>query len=292
MRPPLPPSTDAFPTRCYRAALHLYPEAHRARFGLEMEQVFHQQWRQVRAQHSVVAVLAFGILITSDLLLTSCHERLRSLLSWFPMKHPLSPSSRLLWSLGAGVPVALIILAATVAVTLAIPSTFQSTTRIMVPVNQQTEAEHQFQIQAETAAILSDVNLSRVAEALSLSQRYADERHRRGPLLQPSEIVSILRDRVSVEQYRKTGILGIRVREYDRDLAADIANALATNYEVIDAAMPGLKPVRPNIYLNTFFGGVIGTGLGLVTALIVWLLLRGAAKRENGSSSHGRAMPA
>jgi len=320
MRPPSTSSSNAFSSRCYRVALRLYPAAHRARFGLEMEQVFQQQWRQVREQHSVVAALAFSFRITSDVLLTSSHEQLNSLISNFRLKRVLSPSARLVWSLGAGVPVALLILSATIAVTLYLPSTFESSAKILVRQQitdrHRASAEHRFQVREEVEAIVSDKNLISVVEALSLGTRYSAEHRGKGTPLEPAEIISILRNRISIRYKPLTPILELRVQDHDSLLAAEIANALATNYvatrhnppldvpgvneaisgpfvaSVIQNAIPSRKPMHPNIFFNTFLGGVIGTGLGLVTSLIVWLILRRAAKRKDDASSHGRAMPA
>jgi uncharacterized protein involved in exopolysaccharide biosynthesis len=84
----------------------------------------------------------------------------------------------------------------------------------------------------------------------------------------------------------------IAVYDNDPQLASDIANALANGYlsiqtprlgspaaTLIDLAEPGTRPVGPNIYLNTFVGGLLGVVLGSVTALMVWLLLRRAGRK-------------
>lgn len=292
MRPtPLPPRSPGigFWSRAYRLALRLYPRAYRERFGTEMEQVFREQWRRTQQLHSPMTSGVFLLKTTGDLLLTSIQQRLISLKSSLSMKRPLTPMSRLIWSLGAGVPVAGLILAGAILLTLAMPSTYQS--RAKVQLRQHAETYDPGMLQAELDLVLSTENLRSVAEKLSLSDRWSETYLGPNGTLHWREIVEILRNKILVRQLRNTLLVDIQVYDRDPQLASDIANALANGYHSLEALGPGLspamlvdlarpetRPVGPNIYLNSFIGGLLGVVLGSVTAVVVWLILRRAAK--------------
>lgn len=232
---PLPPRSleSGFWIRSYRWALRLYPRAYRDRFGTEMEQVFREQWRRTQRLHSPMARGIFLLKTTGDLLLTSFQQRLISLRSSLSMKQPLSPLSRLIWSLGAGVPVAGLILAGAVLLTLAMPSTYQSSAKVMV--RQHAETYDPGMLQAELDLVLSTENLRSVAEKLSLSDRWSDIYLGSHGTLPWPEVEEILRTKILLRQIRNTLLVDIQVQDRDPQLASDIANALANGYHSLEA---------------------------------------------------------
>ncbi|PYI82868.1 MAG: hypothetical protein DME26_16280 [Verrucomicrobia bacterium] len=99
---------------------------------------------------------------------------------------------------------------------------------------------------------------------------------------------------VDVRQSRNTSLIEIRVLSKDQVAAAQIANAIADVYrrqtsaaknsaavELVDAAEPGIRPVRPNVPLSLSLGW-IGS---VVVATLVALLLRGWLPKNARSGS-------
>ncbi len=225
---PLSPRA-AFLVRLYRAGLRLYPSAHRERMESEMEQVFRAQCREVLARRSLGGCLAFAAGAVVELLLTAMRERLAAFLCLMRMKRPLTPLARVCWSLGAGAPVAALILGVTIAVTLSLPPIYMSSTRVLVRHAVNSTTADPFLVQSEAEIMTSKANLMRVVEKLSLTERYSPEYLGQGTL-HPIEVIAILQDRIEVRQFRNTSLLEIRVHDRDRQLASDIANAMAEAY--------------------------------------------------------------
>jgi capsular polysaccharide biosynthesis protein len=85
----------------------------------------------------------------------------------------------------------------------------------------------------------------------------------------------LLKRGVEVRPLRNTSVLEIRAYSPSADEAAALANAVVQSYanhnkdgplrvEVIDKAVPGHRPVRPNKPLNLAIGLVLGLVLGTV----------------------------
>lgn len=257
-----------------------------------MDQVFREQWRRVRDDTSVWVAVVFVARSVMDLLLTAFRERLTELSTLVSMKKPLTPLSRLGWSLGGGLPVAVLVLGATILVTLSIPPTYMSSTRVKLPAAAQpavagTGMADPWLIQREVELIQSVDSMTRVAGRLSLSDRWSRYTGSKGPLT-TLEAAVLLRNRVEVRQFRNTMMVEIRVYDQDRQLAAELANAIADRYIEVrlraplvdstrpmltDLAEPGRQAVSPNIPLNVFVGLMAGGGLGGATALGIWIVL-------------------
>ncbi|MGE3311110.1 MAG: YveK family protein [Limisphaerales bacterium] len=289
-------------TRLYRRLLRLHPRAYRDRFADEMTQVFRDQLREIQESGSSARFLAFSIGAAIDLLRSVIRERIDALRNPMKNKTPMNLWTRAWWSLGAGVPLAGLVLGLVTAVTLSLPPTFQSTTRVLVRYVVQAATGMDpsnagpYVMQTESELLLSRQTLDRVSERLSLSERWSGEYLGIGNgALQPAEIAELLRDRIEVRQIRNTGVLEVRVSDRDREMAAEIANAVVATYleikaqsaptapqtaSIIDLAEPGLKPVRPNIPLNLFLGLMAAGFVGLVASGTVWFLLRNASRRR------------
>lgn len=287
--------------RAYRKALCLYPSAYRNRFAIEMEQVFREQWREVRARGSSLETCGFLFWSAGELLLTSCRERIAALRKRPSMKKPSTSFARLGWSLAGGAAVTAAILALVIGVTLAIPKTYLSTARVILHGTEgMTKASDPFVVQTELERLKSMEVLHRVAERADLAERWSPIYRPGNRALQLNEIVAILHQRLEVRPIRYTAVAEIRVYDRDRQLAADLANAVAESYlalpaggpgisshrgSLIDLADPGLKPVRPNIPLNVFLGLAAGGVVGMGAAGVLWLILRKVSKPRADSTS-------
>jgi capsular polysaccharide biosynthesis protein len=159
-------------------------------------------------------------------------------------------------------------------------------------------------IQNEFEVIQSPVVLDKVIKKLRLNavwgQKYAG-----GVPLKTSETSQLLRARIDLRPIRNTSLVEIRVFSEDRDEAAKIANTIAKTYqdyrwepqrlkllasenggkaqikklgatesfnspvEIVDQAVAGVRPVRPNKPLNLALGASGGMLLALSVAGIV-----------------------
>jgi capsular polysaccharide biosynthesis protein len=299
---PTPPSTQGPGTvvRLYRFALIAYPKSYRRRFAPEMEQVFREQWRDVRSGGSTLEVLVFLLRTAGDLLLSSLSERLSTLSKHPTMKNSSSSLAPLAWSLAGGAVVAVVVLALVTSVTLALPKIYMSSARVLLNVGEGAPQP------ADISAIATELEVIQSSQVLRQAALRAHLAERWSPIylgqgtLHPAEIVEILRDKLEVHQFRNTRMAEIRVYDRDRQIAADVANAIAGSYAefqvgspeasrqrgmVVDAADLGLKPIRPNVRLNVFVGLVVGCLLGLGTAGALWRFLRKSSRKGQPSPS-------
>ena len=96
-------------------------------------------------------------------------------------------------------------------------------------------------------------------------------------LRQPWVTPTLLKSRMEVRPLRNTSLISIGVYADQPEEAARIANEIVKTYkdrdnlgpfqvEVVDQAMPAVRPIRPNKPLNlalgAFLGLVLGTGAG------------------------------
>ena len=145
-------------------------------------------------------------------------------------------------------------------------------------------------IQTEFEVIRSELILNQVIEGLDLNSVWG-RKYLNGEKLKTSEIIPLLKSRLTLRPVRGTSLVEIRAFSEDRDEAARIANAITRTYtdyaasksnaiqvQIVDSAHPAIRPVRPNKPLNIVLGMVVGTGLGLgIGGLGAWvavLLLR------------------
>jgi capsular polysaccharide biosynthesis protein len=177
-------------------------------------------------------------------------------------------------------------------ITLILPESFVSTTRLRITRNAAgawpaAQAPGIFGdydpyfIQTEFEVIQSRLVLDKVIENLGLSQEWS-KRYARGEPLQHAETLALLKGFLAIHPVRNTTIIEISVFGEKAEEAATIANEIArvymeSRYEtmgsatsgarpvevvIIDHAMPGLRPVRPNKPLNLAIGALAGLLLG------------------------------
>jgi uncharacterized protein involved in exopolysaccharide biosynthesis len=162
-------------------------------------------------------------------------------------------------------------------------------------------------IQTEFAVIQSEKIINPVIELLDLNSKWAQKFHIAGKL-KTAESCELLRHQIELRPEGKTGVIDIKVYSGDKNEAADIANALARAYsnyrfdleeklikdsfsarakemnvesgtpildrifQIIDVAVPGNRPVRPNVPLDLFLGAVVGVFAALVVGGLVAFL--------------------
>jgi len=162
-----------------------------------------------------------------------------------------------------------------IALTLILPSTWASTARLMP------QATHPAAIATEIERIQSRIVLDEVITNLNLTRKWGEKFKEEKPL--PTELTyQLLRRSVRVLQLRNS-LIAITVSGDDKDEAALIANRIAEVYrntalaetnstiarvaQIIDLAVPGLRPVRPNKPLN--IGLACGFGVILASCGVV-----------------------
>jgi uncharacterized protein involved in exopolysaccharide biosynthesis len=122
----------------------------------------------------------------------------------------------------------------------------------------------------ECEVMQSEEILGSVIKALDLDRKWG-KRYGRGEPLKPAETMALLKSRMDLRPVRNASVIAIGVYAEEPDEAARIANEIAQTYrnrnhafrvEIIDRAVPGLHPVRPNKPLNLAIGALLGLVLG------------------------------
>jgi uncharacterized protein involved in exopolysaccharide biosynthesis len=149
-------------------------------------------------------------------------------------------------------------------------------------------------IQTEFEVIQSELILGKVIDEQNLQEKWG-KTYAHGESLTRLEAIGLLKRRMSLHPVRNTVIIEIQVFSENRDEAADLANDIARVYAkfrneatgsaasgsralegaaidkaspkriqvvIIDNAMPGRRPVRPNKPLNLAIGALLGLLLG------------------------------
>lgn len=177
----------------------------------------------------------------------------------------------------------------TTAVTFILPESYASTARVKVDVLATNPGP--YFIQTEVEVIQSQIVLSNVVKNLDLNVLWG-KKYFNGETLKTAESMQILKQRLVAVPVRNTKLVAITVYSDDRYEAATIANAVAVAYQdcyaekpkteattgtlvtIIDAAVPGDRPVKPNKPLNLALGAVVGVILGAGLAWLVGLINR------------------
>ena len=161
-------------------------------------------------------------------------------------------------------------------ITFTLPESYTSVARVRAATDEQAE---NFQ---------STAVLSAVVDRLDLKKEFA-RRYGESEALSAERTMGLLRRMVEVRRVRGADLAEIRVNALDRDEAAHLANTIArigvTNSasgksEVVDLAVPSLKPSRPNKVLNLVLGALVGGFLGVMAGGVAARLAIGFG-REN-----------
>ncbi|SVE14659.1 uncharacterized protein METZ01_LOCUS467513, partial [marine metagenome] len=133
-------------------------------------------------------------------------------------------------------------------------------------------------IQTELEVIQSQMVLDKVVAKCNLTDKW---KRKNGNSLTSIEAREWLGKRIDIRQLRETSIIELRAYDRRRDLAQQIAQALAEEYqthrtdaqkkrvEIIDDADLPVQAVRPNIPLNITLGVVAGLILGVGLAFFI-----------------------
>src|ERR1035437_6326694 len=183
--------------------------------------------------------------------------------------------------------VLLLVFGAAVFITSILPESFISTARVKLTPNS-TEVPpppgysapsgtyDPYLIQTECEVMQSEAILGSVIKELNLDQEWG-RRYGSGQTLNAAETMTLLKSRMTVRPLRNTSLISISIYADQPEEAARIANEIVKAYkdrdnrgpfqvEVVDQAMPALRPIRPNKPLNLalgiLFGLVLGTGAG------------------------------
>ncbi len=184
-------------------------------------------------------------------------------------------------------PVFMAVFGATAFVTGILPNSFVGITRVNTrtnPASPTYHAEDSVRLQTEFEVMKSEVVLNAVIEALDLNQKWG-RRYARGRTLKSSETLALLQARTEIHPLRNTSIVEIKVFDEKAVEAANVANQIAEAYkdyassagdagsasahpqvEIIDSAVPAVRPIRPNRVLNVVLGALAGMFLGAAAA--------------------------
>jgi hypothetical protein len=129
----------------------------------------------------------------------------------------------------------------------------------------------------EFTTILSEPVLGAVVEKMDLNHRWRNG-YGHGTTLKSSDSLLLLRMRTDLLPVFDSNLIEIRVYDADANVAAALANAIAETaldyrnhdrlrVQIVEKAMPKLKPVWPNKPKHFFFGTLAGGLLGLTAGM-------------------------
>lgn len=280
--------------RLFERLLAAYPREHRREYGPAMAQLFRDQCRDAWAAGRGWGLTGLWLRVLPDLIKTSVLEHISSLKERKTMLERIGMllrerSAPRLVFIAVFAAVFLLVVAASTLITFIMPESYSSTARIKPGWSVNDRAG-----QAEFEAILSDAVLGKVIDALDLNQAWG-KKHTGGPPLGTSETLALLKGRINLRPVRTTDLIEIRAFSEDAPEAAKLANAIADTYredrssafsvEIVDRALPGLRPVRPNKPLNIALGIIGGMFLALaagaaMAGIAAWL---GRGSRGTGA---------
>jgi capsular polysaccharide biosynthesis protein len=157
-------------------------------------------------------------------------------------------------------------------------------------------------IQTEYEVIQSEGVLGKVIGDLDLNKEWG-KRYTNGERLKTSETMALLRARMDLRPVRNTSVIQICSYSEKPEEAAKVANAIAEAYrdhfnspesatsgmssgprvEILDHAVPGFRPVRPNKRLNIAIGVLMGLVLGLLAGAGGWWVGLQAKKKPGAN---------
>jgi capsular polysaccharide biosynthesis protein len=298
----------AFSGRLFQRLLAAYPKEHRREYGPAMAQLFRDQCRDAWGDSRGWGLTGLWLRVLPDLVKTSVLEHISSLkerktilerLSL--LLRPRTAPRRVFIAVFAAV--FLLVVATSTLVTFIMPESYSSTARVMVPQDASeltrkpgmpipVDGYDTYFLKTQLEVIQSEAILGKVIDALDLNQAWG-KKYTGGSPLKTSETLALLKGRIElrpvrtrtrpVDSTRSAGLIGICIFSEDASEAAELANAIAQSYreyrsriiptDIVDRAVPGLRPVRPNRPLNIALG-IIG---GMVLALAVGAAMAGIA---------------
>ena len=301
----------AFSGRLFQRLLAAYPKEHRHQYGPAMAQLFRDQCRDAWACGRGWGLTGLWLRVLPDLIKTSVLEHLSTLKERKTMLErislllrPRTAPRRVFIAVFAAV--FLLVVATSTLITFILPEHYSSTVRV----NVRQEASEvtrtpglpapvgpydPYFIKTQFDVIQSEVVLGKVIDDLDLNQAWG-KKDTGGSPLKTSETLTLLKGRIDLRPVRNSSMIEIRVFSDDASEAAKLANAIAWSYreyrsgtspaEIVDMAVPGLRPVRPNKPLNIALG-ILG---GMFLAVVAGAAMAGIAARI-GRKRRGTGAP-
>jgi capsular polysaccharide biosynthesis protein len=303
------PKPVALSGKIYERLLALYPMEHRREYGPPMAQLFRDQCRDAWTEARGWGLALLWLRTSIDLVKTSTLEHLRGLKQRKSMFNKIvlafrsNPALRTIFLALSG-PVFALVLGSSILLAFLAPEQYASTARIKVQRTATDITPQSYQryvvgsydpyfIQSQFELIQSESVLGRVARKLNLAESWG--KRSAGDALREVETIALLRGRVDLRPVRNTDLIEVSVYSKSAREASSIANALAETYrdlgseqrqstagvetprsrlvEIVDTAVPGLRPVRPNRPLTVFLGLFGGTLLALLVGGVGTLVL-------------------
>jgi len=289
--------------RLYPEFVRLYPRRFHDEFAVEMARLFREQYQDARnAGGFSVASLWFRTL--RDLGLSLVQEHIEELKANMNTHFLLQFCSKNLTftRLLLGLTVCLVGLCVLITL-LVLPQVYMSKARILIRVPG--EKYDSYQVQTVLEQIRSRKVLDPVIARLNLTSALAKESGLKGELT-PEEAYQNLSRMITLRQSRNTPLVEIGVYGQNRDLCAKIANEITEvviqisamnrpgqtvgnargNSEAnnamaaiswLEKAVPGSRPVRPNVPLNIVAGGILSVVIASIAAAFMRLFLKAAS---------------
>jgi capsular polysaccharide biosynthesis protein len=269
----------------FQRLLAAYPKDHRREYGQPMAQLFRDQCRDAWRDGRGLGLTGLWLRVLPDLVKTvvlehiaRSKERKTMLERIGVLLPPLTSPRRVFVAVFAAV--FLLVATTSTLVTFILPESYSSTARIRPGWSVNNRAG-----QLEFESIQSIAVLTKVIDELHLNQAWG-RKYAGGSLLKPSELLKLLKARIEVRPLRGTELIQISAFSDDAAEAAKLANAIAVTYreyrssafsvEIVDRAVPDVRPARPNKPANIALGVVGGMLLALeagaaMAVIVAWL---------------------
>jgi uncharacterized protein involved in exopolysaccharide biosynthesis len=308
------PQLVALSGKIYERLLAVYPMEHRQEYGPSMAQLFRDQCRDAWTEARGWALALLWLRTLIDLVKTSTLEHVRNLKQRKSMFNKIvmafrnNPAVRTTFLALFGAMFTLV-LGSSILLAFLAPEQYAGTARIKVQRTATDVTPESYQryvvgsydpyfIQNQFELIRSEAVLDRVAKKLKLAGSWG--KGSAAGTLSEADTIKLLKERIDLRPVRNTGLIEVRVYSKSAGEASNIANVLAETYrdlrseqrqsavgveaprarlvEIVDTAVPGLRPVRPNkpftVFLGLFGGAFLAFLVGGVGTLVVVLKRR------------------
>jgi len=284
--------------KVYKRLLALYPMQYRQEYETPMEQLFRDQcrdaWNEARAWGLALVWLRLWLDLIKSLIL----EHLRNLKRRKSMFNKTSLAFRKTFLVLFGAVFA-VVFGGSFLMAYLPTEQYASTARIKVERTATDLTSEGYQtssvgnydpyfIQSQFELIQSDRVLGRVVKKLNLAESWGGTSGRAA--LGEADAIKLLKQHVELRPVRTTSLIEVRVYSKNPREASNIANKLTETYrefnseqrrttagvetltkpavEIVDPAVAGLRPIRPNKPFTLFLGLFGGVLLALLVAVL------------------------
>ena len=292
----------------YQRLLVAYPRAHRREYGQPMAQLFRDQCRDAWRGDRGWGLTWLWLRVLPDLVKTSVLEHISTLNERKTMLErigmllrPRSAPRFIFRAVFAGV--FTFVVGASTLITFILPESYGSTARVLVRQDASESSQKldsraslgpydPYFIQTQMEIMSSQLVLEKVVNDLDLRTSWG-RKYANSERLRPEEARAILQARVELRPVRNTSLIEIRAFSDQPSEAAQLANAIAQSYrdyrshiapaDIVDMAVPGLRPVRPNKPMNIVLGLIGGALLALAAGAVIAGLAAWIGRRSGGT---------